>query len=264
MKNIVPVILAVVLIAPLFSLTVLAQEEKKQKNQLFAVFDDVVPPSSVGEFEAGLMAWKKLNTKYNFPVPVTVYKTHDNHYYSMLPIQDLADLDKLEEFWVEAKKKAGKAFEEDMAEVHKFFSGSYESETFGVITLRVDLSYAPENPRVKQEEFDFLWWNYYYVKTGMVKEAEEIAKEWQTLYKNNSIAESYNVFQPMMWSDLPAFVAAGGALSQADYFTNFEKTAAKFGDAYLALSKKTMDTCRRYEQKFGMIKRELSYVPEKK
>jgi hypothetical protein len=263
MRSKVSIILVVGLVATLFSLTALAQEEE-QKVQLFVLWDEVVPPSKIMEYEAGLKAWQVLNTKYKFPYPVTVYKTNDNHYYSLMPIKTLADIDNLEKFWAEVKTKAGKEFEEEEAKLHKQFAGSYESGTFGVVALRLDLSYIPENPRVKTEEVNFVWWNYYYIKTGMEEEAEKIAKEWQALWKSKGITDNFNVYQAFLWPDLPAMAAAGGAFSQADYFTNLEKNIAKMGDEYLALTKKTMAACRRFEQKYGMIKKELSYVPETK
>ncbi len=261
MRNRISIFLALALIATFLSVTALAQE-KEQKPQLFVVWDEVVHPSTIMAYEAGLKAWKDLNAKYKFPYPVMVYRTTDNHYYTLLPIEKLADIEKLEKFWTEIKEKGGKEYEEEEAQLQKHFAGSYESGTFGVIALRTDLSYIPENPRVKEEEIDFVWWNYYYVKTGMEKKAEEIAKEWQALWKSKEITDGFYVYQPLMWSDLPVIVAVGGALNQTDYFTNLEKNTALMGDEYLALTKKTMDVCRRFEQKYGRIVKELCYIPE--
>jgi hypothetical protein len=43
-----------------------------------------------------------------------------------------------------------------------------------------------------------------------------------------------------------------------------EKNVEKMGDEYLALTKKTMDACRKFEQRTGMILRDLSYIPQEK
>ena len=98
----------------------------------------------------------------------------------------------------------------------------------------------------------------------MEKEAEEIAKEWQALWKNKKIKDYFNVYQAFLWSDMPGMLAAGGAKSEADYYSQLEKNIKKMGDEYIALTKKTMDACRRFEQKTGKILRELSYTPPEK
>ena len=259
MKTKVTIILVAGFVASLFYLTVLAQTEEK-KPQLFAVSEDIVYPSKFMEYEAGVKKWLDFYAKYKFPHPVTVYRTDDYRYYFLIPIEKLSDIDDFEKYFDEVKKKAGKEIEE----LEKLFDGTYESTTFGVVVLRTDLSYSPEKPRVKTEDINFIWWNYYYIKVGEEKEAEEIAKEWQALWKSKKIADYFNVYQPILWSDLPAMVAAGGAKSKADYYSHMEKNIEKMGAEYVALSKKTMDGCRKYEQRTGTILRELSYVPPKK
>ncbi len=259
MKSKVSIIIAVFFVASLLSLTFSAQAQE-QESQLYLVWEDTVHPSKAMGYEAAMKMWVDFNTKYKFPRPVTVYRTNDYHYYTLMPIEKLADIDDLEKYFTELGEEAGK----DVGEIQKAFAGTTESTTFGTALLRFDLSYMPENPRVKTEDVSFVWWNYYYVKSGKEKEAEEIAKEWQALWKSNGITDSFQVYQPMLWSDIPVMTAAGGALSAADYYSHMEKNIEKMGDEYLALTKKTMDACRRFEQKTGMILRDLSYIPPEK
>ena len=259
MKSKISIILVVGFMMSLLSLTILAQVEEP-KPQLFIVWEDIVYPSKSTEYEAGLKAWVDFNTKYNFPRPITVYRTDDFHYLTLMPIEKLADMDELEKHF----KELGEEAEKDMAKLGKLFAGTYESETFGVVALRTDLSYAPENQRVKIEEINFVWLNYYYIKSDKEKEAEAIAKEWQALWKSKGITDYFNVYQPILWSDMPAMLAAGGALSAADYYSHMEKNVEIMGEEYLTLTKKTMDACRRFEQKTGFILRNLSYIPQEK
>jgi hypothetical protein len=259
MKSKASIILTVFFVAILLSLTLSAQAQE-QEPQLYLVWEDIVHPSKAMSYEAVLKKWVDFNAKYKFPHPVTVYRTNDYHYYTLLPIEKLADIEDLEKYITGLGEQAGKEVEE----LQKGLSGTTESTTAGTVLLRTDLSYMPENPRVKTEDVSFVWWNYYYIKYGNEKEAEEIAKEWQALWQSNGITDSFQVYQPMLWSDLPVMVAAGGALSAADYYSHMEKNIEKMGDEYLALEKKTMDACRRFEQKIGMILRDLSYIPPEK
>lgn len=259
MKSKVSIILVVFFVAGLLSLNYPAQAQE-QKPQLYLVWEDIVHPSKAMDYEAVLKMWHDFNTKYKFPHPVTVYRTNDYHYYTLLPIEKLADIESLEKYITALGEEAGKEVEE----LQKGLAGTTESTTAGTVLLRTDLSYTPENPRVKTEDVSFVWWNYYYLKYGKEKEAEEIAKEWQALWKKNGITDGFQLYQPTLWSDLPVLVAAGGALSAADYYSHMEKNIEKMGDAYLALAKKTMDACRRFEEKTGMILRDLSYIPPEK
>jgi hypothetical protein len=259
MKSKASIIIGVFFISSLLSLTYPVQAQE-QIPQLYLVWEDIVHPSKAMDYEASLKKWVDFNTKYKFPRPVTVYRTNDYHYYTLMPIEKLADIEDLEKYIAGLGEQAGKEVEE----LQKGFVGTTESTTAGTVLLRTDLSYMPENPRVKTEDVSFVWWNYYYIKYGKEEEAEEIAKEWQALWKSNGITDSFQVYQPMLWSDLPVIVAAGGALSAADYYSHMEKYIEKMGDEYLALNKKTMDACRRFEQKTGMILRDLSYIPPEK
>ena len=171
MKSKISIILVVGFAVSILSLTILAQAEEP-KPQLFAVWEAIVHPSKAMKYEEGLKGWVDFNTKYKFPRPVTVYRTSDYRYYILMSIEKIGDLDGFEKYFKELGEEAGKEIEE----IGKKFGGSADSTTFGVVVLRTDLAYAPENPRVKIEDVNFVWWNFYYIKSAKQKEAEEIAK----------------------------------------------------------------------------------------
>lgn len=109
MKSKVSIILVVGFAASLFSLTALAQAGE-QKSQLFAVWDVVVYPSKFMEFEAPRKEFVALLTKHECPFPMTVYRTNDFHYYFLIPIEDLAGLDKVVNYFGKLAEKAGKEY----------------------------------------------------------------------------------------------------------------------------------------------------------
>ena len=255
----VSVVLIVCLLVSFCVLPALAQEQE-QKPQLLAIWDIVVHPSKFMEFEAAMKEYVALNTKLEFPHAWQAYRTTDFHYYLVMPIENYAALDELFNYSSKVMEKAGKEFEAMM----KKFAGTYESETFGTFYLRYDLSYIPEEPRVATEDVNFVWWSFYYIIPGMEAEAEKISQEWRSLYKSHGVSDGWNIYIGTMWSDLPVLVVAGGAKSEADYYTQSEKYMQKFGDKVMALIKRTMDGTRKFEQKTGTILRELSYIPKEK
>lgn len=259
MKGKFSIFLMVSLVVSLCTLTTIAQSEE-QKTQLVIVWDVVVHPSKFMEYEATMKEFVALYAKHECPYPWLAYRTSDFHYYFVMPVENFAALDDVFSYFGKVAEKAGKEYEA----LEKGFAATFESETIGTFYLRYDLSYIPEEPRVTDEEMNFTWWDFYYILPGMEKEAEEICHEWQALFKNNGISDGWSIYVGVMWSDLPVLVVAGGAKSEADYYTQNEKNFQKFGEKLQPLMKKTMDGTRRFEKKTGTILRELSYTPKEK
>lgn len=233
---------------------------QESKSQLYVVWDVIVYPDKFMEYEAASVDMIKLLAKYEFAWGWNAYRTEDFHYYFLSPIENLAQLD---QFFEEAMNINQKAGQEAMA-MEEGFQGTYESETMGVFMLRSDLSYIPENPRVASADMKFFEYSYYYLRPGMGMEAEKLAAEWQAFFKSKGMNDGYNVFTSLIWSDLPVWVVSSGAKSEADFYANQAKMAAALGDDYMALAKRTMDGCRKYERRTGVYVPELSYIPKQK
>jgi hypothetical protein len=259
MKRKISIFLIVGFVVGLCALPALTQAQE-QKPQLVAIWDVVVYPAHFTEYEAAMKDYVDLLVKHNPPFTWDAYRTNDFHYYFVVPVENLAALDKVFNWFGDVEKKA----EKEYAAIEKKMVGTYESQTVGTFYFRPDLSYVPKEPRITEEETNFIWWEFFYNLPGMEKEAEEIAHEWQALYKNAGIPDGESIYMGAMWSDLPVLVVVGGAKSEADYHVQKEKNLQKFGDKFMSLMKKTMDINRKFVWKTGTILRELSYTPEEK
>ena len=238
--------------------TIQAQEKK---SQAFVVWDFVVKPSMVMQYEESVKKQIELNTKANFPYPWATYSTNDFHYYFLIAVENFETVDRIYKAFGEGWNAIG---EEQLQALRKMQEGTYDHFRMGMYYLRFDLSYIPEDPRLTEDEMNFLWWNFYYIKPGMGTQANDIAKEWQALYKANNIPDGWNFYVGDFGSEEPVRVVVMGAKSAADYFQQGEKTIKLFGEKYGEMTKKTMDICRRFEQKLGMIRPDLSYAPKEK
>ena len=235
-------------------------QTEKPAPQLLAVWDVIVYPSKFMDYEANMKEFIALLDKHGCPFAWEAYRTEDFHYYFIMPIESLAGIEKFIAYNAEIAQKEEAAF----SALGKSLIGTYESETLGAFYLRYDLSYIPEEPRLTEDEMNYIWWSFYYPKAGMEEEAQKISHEWQALYKKNGVRDGWNFFVGYLWSDLPVLVVAGGAKSHADYAVQGEKAMQKFGEEYMSLAKRTMDLTRKFETKFGTIVRELCYSPKKK
>jgi hypothetical protein len=225
--------------------------------QLYAITEIIVQPAMSADFEAAMKDWVAFYVKSKYLWPFTTYRTEDYHYYLLGPLKNMADLEEMMKTDMELAKTGGPEFEGLM----KKTSGSYAFANMGAVTLRNDLSYVPEKPRVKIEDAPFFCWDYYYVIPGKESEAEQIAKEWQALYKGKNIPEAFLVWMLVMGNDLPLIVASRWGKNEADYNAEDEENLKKMGDAYTALAKKTMALCRKYERRTGYRLDALSYAP---
>ena len=259
MKGKISIILMAGLVISFCSLTTLAKAEE-QKAQLYMVWDIVANPSTAGEYEAACQEEVALYAKYKFPYSWHASSTNDFHYYFLMAVENYAAIDNIYKAFDEIEKKMGAKYKALM----KRFAGTYEYVTPGMYYLTPELSYTPENPRLKPDEINFLRWNFFYIRAGMNKEAEEIAKKWVALYKSKNIPDGYNLFVGDIGTDMPIFVVVSFGENASDYFSQLEKNNALLGEEGMALWKKTFAATRKFETKTGMSRPDLSYIPKEK
>jgi hypothetical protein len=229
-------------------------------TQLYAITEFIVEPAKSADFEAVMKDWVAFYVKNKYPWAFMTYRTEDFRYYLLGPVKDIADFGEMVKADMELSRKGGPEFEGLMKKI----SGTFASYNSGMIIMRSDLSYLPEKPRVKIEDGRYICWDYYYVIPGHETEAEQIAKEWQALYKSKNIPDAFEVWMLVMGPDLPMIAASRWGKSEADFNAEDEKNLKKMGDAYTALAMKTMALCRKYERKMGQRLDALSYTPAPK
>jgi len=256
MRGKVSVILMVGFVVILCATTTLAQVEE-QKATLFLFWDVLVNPSKVVEFEAATKEEVTLYSKHKFPYPWSSASTDDFHYYFLIPVDKFADIDNIYKALDETQKKMGAEYQALM----KRFSGTYEYIHMYMWYLNHELSYTPENPRLKVEEVKTIYYTYLYFKPGMEKEAEEIAKKWKALYKSKNISDLYYLYVGDIGTDMPVYCVVGGGKSSADFFSQAEKNDKLLGEEAMALWEKTLKLCRKIEQKTGRPRPDLSLIP---
>ncbi len=245
------------LLVSCFSFTAYA-EEKAEKSQLNIVWDILVKPSMVATFEAAAKEEKALYEKYEFPYSWHAYSTHDFHYYYVMKVDNFTAMDELYKAFGEIKKKMGDQYQALMDR----YAGTFEYGQSGIYKCLHELSYMPENPRLKKEEIKFLRWSFLYIEGGKEKEVEEIAKQWASLSKSKNITESYFFYVANMGPEMPLYVVVEGAKSASDFFSQKEKHKELMGEEGMQLWKEAMSTMRRVEEKIGWERPDLSYAPK--
>jgi len=172
------------------------------------------------------------------------------------PIENFAAIDQSHVHWMEVLETIGaEKFEEIIAPAAEAIE---RVEVFQV-SKRVDLSYAPENPRLKPQEIEYIHYRFFYVIPGKQKDIEAIAKEFAELYKSKGINTGWSMYESVTGSDLPVIVVAQGARSAADFYSNRERLRELLGEDAKKIGARVGATVRRMEDKEGIPRPDLSY-----
>ncbi len=260
MRGKVLISLMVGLVVTLWAVAALAQAEE-QEAQLYFIEDVVMKPSMVAKYEAVTKEIAPLCTQHKFPYPFYAFSTDDFHYYFVYPLENYADIDNLDKASEELGKKMGA---DKWQAMMKRFVGTFESSLYSVIRYLPELSYIPEKPRLKPEEANFVFWEFFSIPVGKEKELAEICQEWIELYKSQKIADGWETYMGEIGIEMPIYIFIMRAKSAVDYYSQSEKIQKLLGEKYQELSAKWFAICRKLEFRTGRFRPDLSYMPEEK
>ncbi|MHC4217960.1 MAG: hypothetical protein ACYSU7_05835 [Planctomycetota bacterium] len=242
------------------SVGVQAGEEKgAEEPQLFTIYKEIVKPGMTEQYEAAIRHMISEFEAYQVDpekVHWTTISGPEIGYIYVMPIENFAAMDKMKANWMEVVEAIG---EEKLKEIAAPAEAAMDHVEVFQVAKRLDLSYTPENPRLKPEEMEYIHYGFYYAIPGKGEDLEAIAREFVDLYKSNGIDTGWSIYQSITGSDLPVYVVANGAKSAADYFSNRERIRELLGEDAKKIGAKVGATVRRMEYKEGMPRPDLSY-----
>jgi hypothetical protein len=195
----------------------------------------------------------------NFPFPINVFRCNDFTVLFSVPLENTADLqvlgDTMNEMMATIAPEKGQ-------EIQKLLDGTTEYREDGLIALRPNLSYMPENARLKPEETNFFNWSFTYILPGKEQALEEMAKKYKTLYQTKNIPDGFLLYEVIMGKEQPMYILVQSAKSPADYFSTDHSEA--LGKEGAALQSKLWSVIRKVEYKQAWIARDLSHIVKEK
>lgn len=243
-----------------FSAAVYADEEKEgPKPQMFVIYKDVVHPAKTQEYEAAIKHMVSEFTAYNVDPKKISWRTISGlemGYVYVMPIENFASLDRMHEDWEAAMDLIGA---EKIEAMMTAVSETMEHVEVFHVQRRADLSYTPDEPTLKPEDVNYIHYGFYYMMPGQKKLIEEVAKEYVELYKSRNVGVGWSIYETLTGTDLPLFVAAHPARSQAEFYEQRERLEELFGEAAKELRMRVMRGVRKVEFKDGWVRPDLSY-----
>lgn len=208
--------------ATLFAGSIRAQENEAPK--MFYVIEEFVAPSQTTEFwkiqTEALEVFDELNLKMTF----SCFRTNQNSYYWIVPIESFASIDKL----FAQVMANNKALMENGYNPSKKFRELSTMNT-SVVIWNKDLSYNADPVNDEAPANSFHKWVFLYLEAGHEKEAEEALKAYQKYYDGIEDSYTWNIYQLALGNNLPCWILHQSAVSEIAMLQHNKALTEKYG-----------------------------------
>lgn len=251
------IILVLSLFILLGAFSVQAQEDNS--SQAYWVHEDPVYPAKVSDFEdygSTLVAnCKKYDIKEANWFTIS---TSDLRYFSISPIESMADLDKSRFSLLRAKMG-----ETEFNELFDNFDNCYDAHTDYIIHLDKDLSYSPNGIVIPEDGMEYRRMQFYYSTPQNFQKVLDVAKRFKELYEKKKSKESYRVYRSGFGAPGQFIIVAISARSSEDYERVFKENQKLIGNERDPLFDELMKNIIKVETLDGYMRSDLSYHPAK-
>lgn len=247
-------------LAVLTVLAVLAPLHAAEPPKLFVLHQEIVKPSMVPQYEQTTKEFLALVQQHRDASPAfsfTTFAGHDYVYSYVGPIQSFATIDAINAGFQALAEASGPRWPDVMKRNGEAIDSIRES----VLMEDPSLSYAPDKPRLKDDEARFFHFDLYYVQPGREPEAEALARELVELFRKKGVTSPYRLFKVVMGPETPLLTVVIPARDPADYAAQDAAGRDLLGAEGQALFQRAFALSRRFEQHDAWIRPDLSLPP---
>ena len=250
--------IALVSIIFLFLFPITQQAQNDTESQAFWVHEDPVYPAKVSDYEdygSTLVAnCKKYDIKEANWFTIS---TNDLRYFSISPIQNMADLDKSRFSLLRAKMG-----ETEFNELFDNFDNCYDSHTDYIIHLDKELSYSPSGEITPEDDLEYRRMQFYYSTPQNFQKVLDVAKRFKELYVRRESQESYRLYRSGFGAPGQFIIVAISAKSAEDYERVFKINQELLGEERDPLFNELLKNITKVETLDGYMRTDLSYRPK--
>jgi len=251
------ILFLIIIIVP----TQLLAQSDNQKSDLVLVEDITIKSSMRTEFEKITKELVTLYKEIDFPYQFTVFYSFELHYIFLFPFNNHSDIDNI---WAEAGKlHKDNNYGEKFTNLMSKFMNCTDNIKLTMLQRRVDLSYYPDEHRLKKDEVRFLNWDIMYIHPEKQMEFEKVLKEWRDLVASKNIPQQVDSFMGGVGWETPVFIGSAYGKSASDFYAINENLWDQLGEHGKELLKKGRPLHRKREVLQGVIRPDLSYIVEK-
>lgn len=229
------------------------------KPQLFYVHEDPVIATKVLEYEKLSKDLVDQCQKYSIPDSWVTIQDDDHKYYTVSPIENMADLDK--DSMEPLKEKVGK---EAFAAMFAAFDKCYPSHRDYLISrMNETYSYMPDGENDRLADYPYRKYHYVYYEPQHRAQLTELAKKMRDLNASKQSRLHYNFYVSRFGSGENFIMAEEVAKDEADYKERLDYDNKLMGAEVGKIMEEIKKLSRRMETKTAHIRTDLSYFATK-
>ncbi len=235
---------------------ILAQQEPE--DQLYWIREEVARVDMWQQYEETSKQWVEMMTGAGLDFPyIRASQRDDGHYYYLIPLSSYADIDRFPEIFGSAIDTIGK---EKWGEFMKKNESSMVTHKDFIATWSAKYSYVPKEPRVKQQDAEFIHWVFFTFKLEKRKVVLDVLGEWKALYEKNNIPDGWSTWIIEVGEKNNMIAITEFAKDAPSFYAAMEENSEKMKAEEEKLWAKFSANVISIEQKFGKPRPDLGFV----
>ncbi|MGW8315952.1 MAG: hypothetical protein ACWGNV_10155 [Bacteroidales bacterium] len=240
------------------SITTSFAQGQSNQRQGYIIWEDVVYPSRVTDYEQTIREQMALYARAGFPFRADVYQTNEFVYYWVFEIDHYADIDSLHQ-------EFNRIYMEESEQVEALnagYIGTQESTHSWTCYSDPELSYKPRGLQQPDSEKPYMHMGLCYPKTGTMKQARDIMKGFVALATETEAVLGWDTYTGDMGVEIPMLFWVSFTKDPQDFFNLNAADFNRMGSRADDLWEQMLEVTRKYEEKTGWYREDLSYHPE--
>jgi hypothetical protein len=238
---------------------ILSQE--MSKNKLYFMHEEAARIDKIDEYNQSAKDFTKMFTDMKLDVPaIYASESDDYHFFYLVPINNYADVDKLNSAFNDLFSKADK---DKMAQAMK---GGDESTLYTrdfVLKHLDELSYKSDKQKLDMSKETFMHLDYYTYKPEYRKQVMDLGAEFKKLYQDKGIEDSYDVWTPDLGEKNNVIIVTTFAKDATSFYQQQDKDNALLGKEADAIWNKMQPMLENFNHNNAHTRPDLSYMKSK-
>lgn len=233
-------------------------QDQANHYQGYIIWEDRVFPSRVEPYEKMVREQMALYAEAGFPYRIDVYNTSEYVYYWVFEIDQYADIDTLHQ-------EFNRVYLEDpdrLEAINDGYTGTHESTLSWTCYSDPSLSFKPRGLHQPDSERPYLHIGFCYPEKGKMQQAREVMEGYVDLAREKQAVLGWDTFIGDMGVETPLFFWASYTKDAAEFFRLNASDFDRMGDSADDLWMKLQGVMRKYEEKTGWLRKDLSYSPD--
>lgn len=233
--------------------------QDQPKDQLFYIHEEAAKMDKMDQYDRSGREFTQMMNDLKLDVPfIRASQTDDLHFFYLVPLENYADIDKLNGAFNEMM---GKTDKDQLMKMMVEGAEAMEYSREMVYRRSGKLSYSPETAnKLDMSKEVFIHWDLYTYKPEDRQQVMELGAKFKQLYADKKIETPYTVWLAEMGDHNNLIVVTTLAKDAVSFYEQMNKDNAALGKEGEDLWNQMVSMLEHFEHKNGHTRPDLSYV----